>query len=93
MPKEFSRNVADVTEGFRRQLMKAMNKNPCNLQELSAEYGAHNVWTTSQLKSEFEVLGFMSPFIAVKRKSDGIVGSLAFQHSPRFYFNFLEDAP
>jgi hypothetical protein len=29
--------------------------------------------------------------VVVKRKSDGVVGSLEFQHHPRFYFNFAED--
>jgi len=33
----------------------------------------------------------MAPFIAVQRKSDGVKGSLEFQHQPRFYFNFQAD--
>jgi hypothetical protein len=27
----------------------------------------------------------------VRRKSDGVKGSLEFQHNPRFYFNFKSD--
>jgi hypothetical protein len=29
--------------------------------------------------------------VVVKRKSDGKKGSLEFTHSPRVYFNFVED--
>jgi hypothetical protein len=43
------------------------------------------------MSEEFTVKGFAAPFVVVMRKSDGVVGSLEFQHSPRFYFNFQED--
>jgi hypothetical protein len=56
---------------------------------LEAQYG--RVWDTDQLSQEFEVLGFMAPYVVVRRKSDGRKGSLAFQHLPRFYFNFVLD--
>lgn len=49
------------------------------------------VWTPKTLSHEFEVLGFMAPFVAVRRRTDGVVGSLAFLHSPRIYFGFVED--
>ena len=48
-------------------------------------------WTTAQLGEDFEVIGFMAPFVVVRRKSDGKKGSLEFTHSPRVYFNFVED--
>lgn len=48
-------------------------------------------WDTKQLQEDFEVLGFGAPFIAVRRRSDGKVGSLEFTHSPRVYWNFQED--
>jgi hypothetical protein len=38
-----------------------------------------------------EVLGFMAPFVVVRRKSDNVKGSMEFCHSPRFYYNFVED--
>jgi hypothetical protein len=44
------------------------------------------------LQEEFEVLGFVAPFVVVRRKSDGQKGSLMFQHRPRFYFSFRPDA-
>jgi len=46
------------------------------------------VWDTDQLRAEFEVTGFMAPFVAVRRKSDGVKGAMMFQHHPRFYFDF-----
>lgn len=56
---------------------------------LEQRYG--RVWNTSELQQEFEVSGFAVPFVVVIRKSDGAVGSLEFQHYPRFYFNFVLD--
>jgi len=50
-------------------------------------------WTTEELRAEFEVIGFMAPFVAVRRKADGKKGSMEFVHSPRVYFNFMEDNP
>ena len=58
-------------------------------QRLETSYG--QVWDTAQLSEQFEVLGFMAPYVVVRRKSDGRKGSLEFQHSPRFYFNFVID--
>jgi hypothetical protein len=37
---------------------------------------------------EFSVVGFAAPFVVVRRKSDGVKGTLGFTHSPRVYFNF-----
>ncbi len=48
-------------------------------------------WDTDQLREEFEVIGFMAPFVVVRRKADGVKGSMEFTHNPRFYFNFVPD--
>jgi hypothetical protein len=45
-------------------------------------------WDTQELAADFEVLGFLAPFVAVRRKADGVKGSLEFVHSPRVYFDF-----
>ena len=55
---------------------------------LSAQYS--QVWNTEELQRDFDVVGFCAPFVVVKRKKDGIKGSLEFQHMPRYYFNFLK---
>jgi hypothetical protein len=52
---------------------------------------AERKWTTDELREEFEVIGFMAPLVVVKRKSDGLKGSMEFTHNPRFYFNFEPD--
>lgn len=60
--------------------------------ELAARVEAgEQVWTTEQMTAEFEVLGFMAPFVVVRRRVDGAQGSLKFAHSPRFYFDWKED--
>jgi len=40
------------------------------------------VWDTNALRQDFDVLGFAAPFVVVRRKSDGVRGSLEFQHNP-----------
>jgi hypothetical protein len=56
---------------------------------LEDQYG--RVWDTAQLAMDFEVLGFMAPYVVVQRRADGQKGSLEFQHHPRLYFNFVLD--
>lgn len=46
-------------------------------------------WTTEELRRDFEVIGFMAPYVHVRRKADGVEGSLEFIHEPRLYFNFV----
>ena len=53
---------------------------------LEAEVG--QVWDRDQLGVDFEVQGFGAPFVVVRRRSDGVRGSLEFTASPRFYFSF-----
>jgi hypothetical protein len=53
---------------------------------LEARYG--KVWNTGELKTEYEVLQFSAPCVVVRRRCDGIRGTLYFQPSPRFYFSF-----
>ena len=48
-------------------------------------------WNTQELQEDFEVIGFQAPFVVVKRKADGVTGSLEFDHAPRKYYNFRED--
>lgn len=48
-------------------------------------------WDPETLGRDFAVQGFMAPFVMVKRRSDGAVGTLKFVHAPRIYFNWVED--
>ena len=81
--------MSDPTEPIRREMVARINANPGSREALEAEYG--QVWDTQQLGTDFEVSGFMAPFVGVTRKSDGAKGSLTFQHNPRFYYGFIVD--
>jgi len=78
--------MTDPTEPIRRERLVEINGDPGTRESLEAQYG--KVWTTDELSVDFEVIGFMAPLVVVRRKSDGIKGSLEFQHQPRYYFNF-----
>ena len=49
------------------------------------------VLTTSEAIEKYEFIAFCAPFVEVRRRADDCLGTLEFQHSPRFYFNFLSD--
>lgn len=76
----------DPTESIRRQQVIEINAEPGSREALEAKHG--QVWDTQQLQEEFVVQGFLALYIIVRRTSDGVKGSLQFQHDPRFYFNF-----
>jgi hypothetical protein len=81
--------MSDPTEAIRRQEVAEINAAPGSREALEAKH--EQVWDTQQLREDFDVTGFMAPYIGVRRKSDGAKGSLQFQHDPRFYFNFSAD--
>jgi len=45
-------------------------------------------WTTEELQEDFNVIGFMAPYVQVIRKEDGAEGSMEFSNNPRVYFAF-----
>jgi hypothetical protein len=49
-------------------------------------------WSTAQLQDEYEVLRFAAPFVVVRRRADGVRGSLEFTHAPRVYFGWRADS-
>ena len=53
---------------------------------LEAIYG--QVWDTSELKRDFNVIGFLAPLVAVRRKDNQEEGTLEFLHHPRLYFSY-----
>jgi hypothetical protein len=79
----------DPTEDLRRTLLVQVNANPSDRTALEARHG--QVWDTAELAQDFTVEGFMAPFAVVRRKADGVVGSLMFQHHPRYYFDWVQD--
>jgi hypothetical protein len=81
--------MPDDTEAYRRQRQAEINRDQADRHALEAQYG--QVWDTTELSADFSVTGFAAPYVVVTRRADGQVGSLEFQHRPRFYFNFVPD--
>lgn len=76
----------DATENIRCEMVAEINSRDNTRKSLEAAHG--QVWDTRQLQEDFEVTGFLAPFVAVRRKSDNQKGLLEFCHNPRFYYNF-----
>jgi hypothetical protein len=79
--------VIDETETLRRQRLMEINAEPGSREALEAQHG--QVWNTEEMSEDFEAIGFMAPYVVVRRLADGKKGSLEFQHDPRFFFNFV----
>ncbi len=75
--------MADATESIRRKLQAEINS--------GATPPEGQTWTAEQLREEFDVIGFSAPFVVVRRKDSGKVGTLAFKHDPRIYFDWKEE--
>ena len=78
--------MSDPTETMRREMLESGEP----YRDLAR---AEQRWTTAELSRDFTVHSFSAPFVVVTRKADGAKGSLMFTHSPRLYFNFVEDRP
>ena len=78
--------MSDPTEPIRREMVAEINAVEGSREYLEAKHG--EVWDTTELQEQFEVTGFMAPFVGVRRRSDGVKGSLMFQASPRCYCKF-----
>lgn len=74
--------MTDETESFRRFLIETGQPE----RDLAK---AKERWTTDEVRELFDVIGFMAPFVVVRRKADGVKGSLEFTHNPRVYYNFV----
>tara|TARA_R110000824_G_scaffold30179_2_gene99545 strand:+ start:2722 stop:2964 length:243 start_codon:yes stop_codon:yes gene_type:complete len=78
----------DRTESKRREMVRQINSEPGERETMEAKHG--QVWDMSEMQRDYSVVGFAAPLIVVRRKEDGVRGSLMFQHRPRYYYNFLE---
>jgi hypothetical protein len=82
----------DYTEELRKLMIMQINSEVESADpdqersRLEAHYGQGKVWDTQELSADFEVLGFLAPFVIVRHKGTDQKGSLLFQHQPRFYF-------
>lgn len=73
---------SDPTEDIRRSMIETGQPGA----DLEATDGP--TWTTETVSQEFEIIGFMAPFVVVRRRSDRQKGTLEFTHNPRVYFNW-----
>ena len=81
---------ADPTEPVRRAMIAEQQMiGPLTRDELAAVHG--DVYDTAELARKFRVKSFMAPFVVVERLIDGKLGTLEFQHYPRFYYGFTPD--
>jgi len=81
----------DETEMIRRKRLAELNQAAAAREVLEKRHG--KVWDSAQVRVEFEIIGFMAPYVVVKVRATGEKGSLEFQHDPRFYFNYIADKP
>jgi hypothetical protein len=79
----------DETEEMRRARVDQLHEEATNRLELEERYG--KVWSSTELRADFEVVGFCAPVVIVKERATGKTGSLEFQHMPRFYWGWVED--
>ena len=49
------------------------------------------VWNTKELTKEFRVLGFRAPLVLVRNLLTNQLGTMLFQHYPRYYFGFVPE--
>ena len=74
---------------LRLDRLAAINAAPGDRAKLETRYG--QVWDPQELRRDFDVQGYLAPIVVVRRRSDGVIGTLEFQHQPRFYFNWRDD--
>lgn len=79
----------DLAERLRMDRLRQINARPEERAELEARFG--RVWDSRELERDFVPVGFLAPYVVARRKADGVLGSLEFQHQPRFYFNWKAD--
>ena len=80
----------DETEPIRRSMVAKINSQQADRASLEEQHG--RIWDTQELSLDFEVVGFLAPFVVVRRKTDDVKGTLVFQHHPRYYWGFTEAA-
>ena len=56
--------MSDVTEPIRREMVAEINAVEGSREYLQTKHG--EIWDTTELQEQFEVLGFMAPFVGVR---------------------------
>ena len=84
-------HTADPTEPVRRAMLaEQQTVGPLTREQLAAVHG--DVYDTEEMSRRYRVKAFMAPFVVVEEHGpNGRLGTLEFQHSPRFYYGFTPD--
>ena len=79
----------DPSEAGRRERLAEIIAEPGQREALEAKYGP--IWESQELNRDFEVLGFLAPYVLVRRRADGVKSppnkSYQFWHSLCFINN------
>ena len=82
----------DPTESFRREAVAQINSevesNDEDLERARLEKLHGKVYNTQEVQAEFDIEGFIFTCYRTSQAKSKISGTMEFQHSPRFYFNF-----
>jgi len=62
-----------------------------HLKGITMDTDPDTTWDTAELQRDFEVLGFLAPYVVVRRRDDGRRGTLTFTHRPRLYYGWVAD--
>ncbi len=83
--------MADETEQLRKERIVSIQDSDNSRQALQSRVG--RTWNTTELQEDFEPLGFLAPYIVVRRKGDQVKGSMEFCESDgeRVYHSFEPD--
>ena len=83
-------HYTDPTEPVRRAMIEGQQAvGPLTREQLAAVHG--EVLDTAELQKRYKVKWFMAPFVIVERLLDNKLGTLEFQHQPRFYYGWTPD--
>ena len=78
--------MSELTEDPTALLRRAMLDNDEDRKAWRYWDGEH--WNNEALREDFEVIKFASPFVVVRRRRDGVIGTMKFINYQRTYFDF-----
>jgi hypothetical protein len=89
-------HTCDKCAGLRAEMAEAINSMAAEAEQLVGTAGVRlliwlqhgECYNSAEMAAAFEVVGFAAPMVVVRRRSDGVLGSLFFCNRPRFYYGF-----
>jgi hypothetical protein len=85
-------HYTDPTEATRRAMIAGQQAvGPLTREQLAAVHG--EVLSAEEVGKHYQIKSFLAPFVVVERRLDHKLGTLEFQHHPRFYYGWTPDKP